>query len=90
MQIVGVSFDEPEALEAWAAEEGFTFELWNDTDHTLAVYYGAAKNRSASVPDRDTRILDKNGVLTVVYDGVDWGTSPQVVLEDCQAIFGEE
>lgn len=35
-----------------------------------------------------TRILDADGVLVLEYNDVDFGTSPQEVLEDCEILFG--
>lgn len=88
MKIVGVSFDAPADNQAWAEEQGYTFELWTDDDKTLALYYGAAKNDRASMPDRITRLLGDDGSVLLEYDDVDVSASPQDVLEDCQALFG--
>lgn len=88
IHIVGVSFDSPEKNQAWAEREGFEFELWTDTDKTLAVHYGAASSTSAFVPDRITKILDRNGDLVLEYLGVSVGTHPALVLEDCEKLFG--
>ncbi len=88
MTIVGVSFDSPSANQAWAEEEGYTFDLWTDDDKTLALYYGAARNESTSIPDRITRLLGADGAVLLEYDDVNYSTSPQDVLEDCQALFG--
>ncbi len=88
MKIVGVSFDDPATNQAWAEEEGYAYELWTDGDKTLALYYGAAKNERASTPDRITRLLGDDGAVLLEYDDVDYSTSPQDVLEDCQALFG--
>ncbi|MCB9779968.1 MAG: redoxin domain-containing protein [Alphaproteobacteria bacterium] len=90
MQIVGVGFDQPEANQAWAEDEGFSFELWSDDDKTLAVYYGAAADTSATLPARVTRILDEDGVLVLEYAVTDIGLHPSDVLADCKILFGSE
>lgn len=89
MTIVGVGFDTPADNAAWAAEEGFSFELWSDDeDHTLAVYYGAAADARQGYPDRITRLLDEDGDVLLEYDDVATGTHPQKVLDDCLILFG--
>jgi len=89
VQIVGVSFDPPEDNQDFAEAEGFTYELWTDDDKTLALYYGAISKESTSAAGRVTRILDAEGVLVLEYNDVDFGTSPQEVLEDCEILFGD-
>ncbi len=88
MQIVGVSFDEPEVNQAWAEEEGFSFDLWTDDDRTLALAYGAATSASQPYASRKTVILDAEGELVLVYDSVSVSAHPADVLEDCQILFG--
>lgn len=85
---MGVSFDEPSANQAWAEEEGYLFDLWTDDDKTLALYYGAAESDRTTVADRITRLLGDDGAVLLEYDDVNYSTSPQDVLEDCQALFG--
>ncbi len=89
MRIVGVSFDEIEKNAEWAADEGFTFELWTDSeDNTLAQYFGAADGPNQTWANRKTVLLDDEGSLLLDYPSVDVGTHPGQVLSDCQALFG--
>jgi thioredoxin-dependent peroxiredoxin len=89
VQIVGVGFNPPEAMQAWAEDEGFTYELWTDTDRTLALTYGAAKREDQASPSRITMLLDADGRLLLEYKGaIDTGTHPKDVLDDCEALFG--
>ena len=88
MTIVGVGFDSPEKNLAWAKDEGMTFELWTDTNKTLALTYGAASSASQTAPERKTFILDASGTLVLEYPEVSVGTNPQEVLEDCEILFG--
>jgi peroxiredoxin len=85
---VGVSFSGPDINLRWVEEEQFQFEVWDDTDKTLAITYGAAASRATAIPKRVTRVLDAEGNLVLEYNDVDTGTSPQRVLEDCQILFG--
>lgn len=89
MTIVGVGFDDPATNAGWAAEEGFTFELWTDDDKTLALTYGAATSQSSPVPSRVTRVLDADGTLLLEYQVSAIGTHPSEVLADCQVLFGQ-
>lgn len=83
-----MSFDSPEVNQGWAIDEGFSYELWSDTDKTLALTYGAARNEAQFAASRVTRLLDADGVLLLEYDEVSAGTNPRQVLEDCEALFG--
>lgn len=83
-----MSFNTPAANKTWSNDEGFQYELWSDTDRDLAVYYGAAANAQAKIPDRITKILDADGTLIVEYPKVSVGTNPAQVLEDCTILFG--
>jgi len=88
VQIVGIGFDEPSANQAWAATEGFDFELWSDTDKTLALYYGAAASSSTTYPSRVTKVLDADGKLVLEYQVSFIATHPQDVRDDCTLLFG--
>ena len=90
MQIIGVSYGAVSLLQDWATDEGFEYELWQDTNRTLAVHYGAASSTSSVVPSRVTVLLDGNGNQILSYDvGWGFGTHPAEVLEDCEAIWGD-
>ena len=91
VRIVGVSFNAPDKNLRWATEQKFPFEVWSDLDKTLALTYGAAGSRWTLVPSRITVVLDASGNVVLEYkDGVDVGTHPQDVLEDCGKVFGGE
>lgn len=90
VRIVGVSFNDVEALSAWAEEEAFGFELWQDTDKTLAVHYGAAASTATGIPSRVTVVLDSNGDQILNYDvGWGFGTHPSEVLADLTILWGK-
>ena len=88
--MIGVSFNDVDDLASWAEEESFEFELWKDSDKTLAVHYSAATDTSASFPQRITVILDEEGEQLVSYDvGFGFGTHPAQVLDDLRIIWGD-
>lgn len=86
---MGVGFDPPEDNAAWAADQGFPFELWTDSDRQLAVHFGAAASADARRPSRRTVLLDAQGNLALLYDvGITGlGTHPADVLADAKALF---
>jgi len=86
---VGASFNSPGTNANWVKNQSFEYEVWNDTNKTLAVYYGSVKSDLALIPGRVTMILDEDGKLILEYrEGTGAGDHPQQVLEDCQEIFG--
>lgn len=85
---MGVSFDDPSTNLQWAQQEGFTFELWTDTDRTLALTYGAATSANQAYANRITVLLDADGDVQLEYlDHISVGTHPGRVLEDCQQLY---
>ena len=88
VRIVGVGFATVAENHEWYIDKEFRFELWSDTDKTLALFYGAAESASQGYPSRVTKILDAEGNLLVTYDDANFATNPFNVLEDCQYLFG--
>jgi peroxiredoxin len=86
--IIGASFDAPAANATFKANNDYEYELWSDTDKTLALYYGAASSTTQLMANRVTRILDAEGTLVLEYNAVNPAVHPQQVLEDCQILFG--
>jgi peroxiredoxin len=84
-----VSFDSPEANEAWAEDEGFSFELWTDESRELAMTYGAASSSSTLYASRVTRVLDAEGVLVLEYAVTTISAHPAQVLDDCKLLWPE-
>lgn len=75
-------------MRNWADDQGFQYELWDDTNKTLAVHYGAGSPGSW-FPDRVTVLLDADGNQLLSYSGGANRTHATDVLADVQAIFGE-
>lgn len=89
VEIVGVGFAELDSIAEWRENEGYQYEMWIDSNKTLALYYGAADSADQSSPDRVTKILDSEGNLVLEYNDASFNSNPQDVLEDCKLIFGE-
>lgn len=87
MKIVGVSFGGPEVTKPWVDEEKFGFEVWTDTDRTLARALGAIDEADAKYPKRRTYVLDAQARVLVQWESVNVLANPRDVLDDCTALF---
>jgi peroxiredoxin len=91
VRLVGVGFSPPEAMASWAEKQEYLYEIWSDTDRTLAMHYGAADRADARTARRVTKVLDAEGKLALEYKvGLNVATHPKDVLADCRALFGTE
>jgi peroxiredoxin Q/BCP len=67
IQLVGISYDEPAALERFADQMKITFPLLSDPgSQTIDAYHirnEAAKGKAVGVPNPGTFILDHDGVI---------------------------
>ena len=82
-----MGFGSTDSIANWVADEGYQYEMWSDTNKTLAIAYGAADDSSAWFPDRITVLLDADGQLLLEYLNVSTGTHPGEVYEDCVQLF---
>jgi peroxiredoxin Q/BCP len=89
VHIVGCGFDTPEDNQAWAEDEGYEYEIWTDSNKTLALTYGAASSKSTSYPSRVTVVLDEKGMLALTYAVSSIGTHPAQVLSDVTQLYGD-
>jgi peroxiredoxin Q/BCP len=82
IRVVGVSFDSPEDNAAFARRYEFGFPLLSDSDHAVALAYGACVDSAARYPDRISFLIDERGVIERVYRQVDPRDHPARVLAD--------
>ena len=82
IRVVGVSFDSPKDNAAFARRHEFRFPLLSDTNHAVALAYGACSGEDARYPDRVSFLIDENGAIERVYDQVDPRDHPARVLAD--------
>ena len=93
---MGVSFDSPAENQAWAEDPvvggaqdaPYQYELWSDTNKTLALYYGSISSATTSQAGRVTRLIGGDGDLLLEYGSVNVSVHPMDVLADCRALFG--
>ena len=82
IRVVGVSFDTPEDNAAFAQKHPFGFPLLSDSDHAVAIAYGACSGADARYPERVSFLIDERGMIEKVYDQVDPRDHPARVLAD--------
>ena len=82
VEVVGVSFDEPDANAAFVKAEGFPFRLLSDTDHALARKVGAATSDAQPVASRISYLVGPDGKVKKVYGAVTPATHAGDVLSD--------
>jgi peroxiredoxin Q/BCP len=84
VEVVGVSFDKPEANAEFVKAEGFPFRLLSDTEHTLAKKVGAAASDSQMVASRISYLVGPDGKVRKVYGAVTPATHAGDVLSDLE------
>ncbi len=81
--IVGVSVDTSESHKDFCAKESLNFRLLADTDKTVSKTYGSLGPIGMS--SRNTFIIDPNGLIAKVFEGV----KPQQHSEDVLAALDQ-
>jgi peroxiredoxin Q/BCP len=82
VEILGVSFDTPEANAKFVAAEGFPFRLLSDEDHALATKVGAADDTSATMAKRISYVVGPDGKVLRAFDNVNPASHAGDVLRD--------
>jgi peroxiredoxin Q/BCP len=85
VEIVGVSFDAPDANKAFVDAEGFPFRLLSDRDRTLAQAVGAADSKDAPVAKRVSYLVGPDGKVKKAYGSVTPASHASDVLGDLPA-----
>jgi peroxiredoxin Q/BCP len=85
VEIVGVSFDVPDANAAFVEAEKLPFRLLSDRERTLALAVGAADTPDAPVARRISYLVGPDGRVRQVYGSVTPASHATDVLADCPA-----
>ena len=88
-EILGVSYDPPEAQRAFAEAQGFPFRLLSDEDRTASGAYGTRRpddHERAAAPRRFTYMIDPEGRVAKAYVVRDIPAHPDEVLEDLRRL----
>jgi peroxiredoxin Q/BCP len=78
--ILGVSFDDRAANQAFADKFGFPYPLLCDTERKIGMAYGACDSPDAKHAKRITYVIDENGVIRHALAKVDPPTHTAEIL----------
>ncbi|MFN2427144.1 MAG: peroxiredoxin [Candidatus Binatia bacterium] len=85
VEVLGVSFDKPDANRRFVEAEALPFRLLSDADRKLAIAVGAADSDSAWVAKRISYLVGPDGKIRKAYDNVDPSNHAATVLKDSSA-----
>ncbi len=85
VQVLGVSFDQPQDNARFVREQQFPFRLLSDTRRTLAVAVGAADSPQQAVARRISYLVGPDAKVVRVYGAVNPSTHAEEVLRDLAA-----
>jgi thioredoxin-dependent peroxiredoxin len=79
--ILGVSVDDVDSHKGFCAKEGLEFKLLADTDHKVSQLYGSLReSQGNAVAARNTFIIDPDGKIVRVFEGVKPAVHSEEVL----------
>ena len=85
MNVVGVSFDKPDANKKWAEKNNLPFKLLSDQEKALAKQVGAARSM-IPLPKRISYLVGADGLVLVAYPDVKPGEHAGEVLADLERL----
>jgi peroxiredoxin Q/BCP len=91
-ELLGASFDTPEANRAFAEKFAFPFRLLSDEDRSVGERYQvrrAPDEKRASSPSRTTYLIDPDGRIALAYLVKDVQAHPEEVLGDLRRLAGQ-
>ena len=83
-----MSFDAPEANNAFRDKFEFPYDLLSDTDKSASIAYGAAADADARTPSRATVLVGPDGRVAAAYGTVTPAEHPYQVLGDLKRLGG--
>jgi peroxiredoxin Q/BCP len=90
-ELVGVSFDAPEKLRAFAEKYDFPFRILSDVDRKVGELYETKRHPDEADPlraKRRTYLIDPDGRIVKSYRVRDIPAHPDEVLEDLRKLQG--
>jgi peroxiredoxin Q/BCP len=85
VNVVGVSFDKPDANKKWAQKNNLPFKLLSDQEKALAKQVGAARSM-IPLPKRISYLVGADGLVLVAYPDVKPGEHAAEVLADLERL----
>ncbi|XP_059318421.1 peroxiredoxin Q, chloroplastic-like [Lycium ferocissimum] len=67
-EVVGISGDDPESHKAFAKKYGLPYTLLSDEGDKVRKEWGIPGDLFGALPGRETYVLDKNGVVQLIYN----------------------
>jgi peroxiredoxin Q/BCP len=67
-EVIGINGDSPESHKAFAKKYRFPFTLLSDEGNKLRKEWGVPGDFFGSLPGRETYVIDKKGVVQLVYN----------------------
>ncbi|KAI7756421.1 hypothetical protein M8C21_031887 [Ambrosia artemisiifolia] len=67
-QVVGISGDDAESHKAFAKKYKLPFTLLSDEGNKVRKEWGVPSDLFGTLPGRQTYVLDKNGVVQLIYN----------------------
>ena len=80
-EVLGVSFDAPADNEAFVQKYEFPYPLLSDASRELARAFGAYSEQQPDYAQRNTYVIDADGKVERVFDGVNPKTHPKDLLD---------
>jgi thioredoxin-dependent peroxiredoxin len=87
VRILGVGVDGAERTEAFAAAEGLSYALADDTHRTLCRAFGVLDHATGR-PHPATFLIDTDGVVRRVFDSIPPYGHAHDVLEEAREVWG--
>jgi len=90
-EILGISFDPPEANLSFAERNDFPYRFLSDLDRSIGEAYGTKRpegHDAASWPRRFTYLIDPEGRVAKAYVVRDVTIHPAEVLADLESLRG--
>ena len=85
VEVLGISFDQPQDNARFVQEQQFPFRLLSDTDRSLALAVGAADSPQQPVARRISYLVGADGKVLHAYGAVNPSTHAEEVLHDLAA-----
>ncbi|BBH08180.1 Thioredoxin superfamily protein [Prunus dulcis] len=67
-QVVGISGDDPSSHKAFAKKYKLPYTLLSDEGNKVRKEWGVPSDLFGTLPGRQTYVLDKNGVVQLIYN----------------------
>ena len=80
--VLGITFNPPEELKAWAEESRLTTDNLYDADRSVAMAYGAAESADQEKPIRVSTLIGPDGKVLKTYTVADAEGHASEVLAD--------